>query len=97
MNISIPPDSLRPLIMQCLGEALAELERVKASSPSGPRLCYSEAEAAQMLGLARHQLRDLRRRQEISASRLVGQRVAYLHEDLIGFLKSRRFEPAAAR
>jgi hypothetical protein len=93
VQISIPPESLRPLVEQCVGEAVARLEQVKATLPA-KRLAYSEAEAAELLGLNRWQLRDLRRRGEITASRMVGNRYAYEHETLVAFLKSRRLAPS---
>jgi hypothetical protein len=71
-------------------EALAQLEAARAAVPE--RLAYSEQEAARLIGLEPHQLRDERRRGRISASTVVGKRIRYTRDDLVNYLMSRRTE-----
>jgi hypothetical protein len=70
-------------------ETLAQAEAARATLPEG-RLCFSEEEAAALLGVGTHVLRDERRRGRIKASRIVGRRVRYLHRDLMDYLLARR-------
>jgi hypothetical protein len=86
----IDPAALRPLIAQVVAETLARLEETRAAVPD--RLAYSEPEAAALLGLNPHQLRDERRRGNIAASQVVGKRVRYLRQDLIDYLMRHRGE-----
>jgi hypothetical protein len=84
------PEAFRPLIEQAVEAALLRLEeaRVKLSD----RLCYSEPEAATMLGLEPHQLRDERLRGRIKASSIVCRRIRYTRQDLMDYLLSRRWK-----
>lgn len=50
------------------------------------RLAYSEPEAASLLGVKFHVLRDARLSGQISATR-VGGRLAYMHDDLMTYLE----------
>jgi hypothetical protein len=99
--MQLPPAALRPIIEQVAAELLARLEADRAGLDG--KLCYSEAEAARLLGLKEHQLRDERLRGRIRASVIVGRRIRYLHEDLMSYLMSRRWGngknngPAAAQ
>ena len=54
---------------------------------SSERLGYTEAEAAELIGVAKHVLRDARYRSEISA-KLVGKKYIYTRESLIEYLRS---------
>jgi Helix-turn-helix domain len=83
------PEAFRPLIQQCIEEAMARMEQARAMV--GDRLCYSEPEAAAMLGLEPHQLRDERLRGRIKASSIVCRRIRYTREDLMEYLLSRRW------
>lgn len=56
---------------------------------SAERLAYPEAEAAMLLGVARHVLRDARLRGEIKATR-IGKRIVYARDELLRFLARRR-------
>jgi hypothetical protein len=87
-HLSLNPDSLRPLIAEVVQATLAALEADRARL--GDRLAYSEPEAARLLGLAPHQLRDERRRGRIPSSQVVGRRVRYTRQDLLGYLMARR-------
>ena len=74
---------LVPLIKLVVAEVMAEIEQLKKANTE--RLVYSEVEAASMLGLHRHQLRDIRRRGEISHTRIVGRRIGYTMSDLVAY------------
>lgn len=98
LTINVNGDSLGPLIRAVVVEVLGQLEadRQQLDAVAGPqRLCWSEAEAAAMLGLEPHQLRDERLRGRIAASSIVGRRVRYTREDLVGYLAARRVDGTA--
>jgi hypothetical protein len=76
------PD-LRPVIRAAVVAVLDELRATDAML--GDRLAYPEAEAADLLGVPRHVLRDCRLRGEI-VGRLVGKRILYSREELRRFL-----------
>lgn len=78
---------LQPLIERAVGEALARHDA--AHRPDSGQLCYSEADAADLLGLETHQLRDERYRGRIKAHQVVGNRIRYLREDLILYATAR--------
>ena len=87
-SLSLNPAYLRPLIAEVVKETLAALEADRARL--GDRLAFSEPEAARLLGLAPHQLRDERRRGRIQASQVVGRRERYTRQDLLDYLMARR-------
>lgn len=58
VRFQFDPELFKPLIQQCVEETMARIEHERATV--GDRLCYSEPEAAAMLGLEPHQLRDER-------------------------------------
>ena len=89
-GISFDATELRPLVKLVLTEALAELDQLKTIHNG--RMAYSEAEAANMLGLNQHQLRDLRLDGKISHTRIVGNRVRYQWQDLVAYLNRGRVE-----
>src|SRR5262245_42875001 len=92
LALTLDPAALRPLIVEIVGEVVAQLQADRARVAEG-RLAYSEPEAAELLGLEPHQLRDERRRGRIAASTVVGRRIRYTREDLLAYLMDRR-EPA---
>jgi hypothetical protein len=87
--LTLDPAAFRPLIEAVVTEVMARLEETRATLPDG-RLAYSEEEAAGMLALEPHVLRDERRRGRISASQIVGRRVRYTKADLVDYLMRRR-------
>jgi hypothetical protein len=89
VNINLDPETLRPLVAEVVRQVLEQLDADRAKL-DGPRLAYSEEEAARLLGLEPHCLRDERRRGRITASQIVGRRVRYIREDLVGYLQRRR-------
>jgi hypothetical protein len=90
VRLSIDAEALRPLVRAVVAEVLAQVEGARASLPD--RLAFSEPEAARLLGLAPHQLRDERQRGRITASQVVGRRIRYTRADLEQYLAARRTE-----
>jgi hypothetical protein len=88
LSLSIDPAALKPLIAAVVAQTLEALERDRATL--GDRIAYSEPEAARLLGLHAHQLRDERLRGRIAASQIVGKRIRYSREDLLDYLAARR-------
>src|SRR5438309_220695 len=80
LSVLFDPAALRPLIQSVVTEVVVQLEADRAKLNG--RLAYSEPEAAELLGLEPHQLRDERRRGRIAASVIVGRRIRYTPEDL---------------
>ena len=89
VNLSVNPETLKPVIAAVVEEVLARVEQDRQALP-GHKLCFGEAEAAAMLGLLPHVLRDERRRGRIQASQIVGRRVVYTRDNLLNYLHGRR-------
>ena len=87
-QLHLDPDELRSLVQETVAHVVHELDEFKVIYNG--RLGYSEAEAADLLGLKQHQLRDLRRNGKISYARIVGNRVCYTIEDLRTYLRTNR-------
>jgi hypothetical protein len=87
MEIRFDPAHLEPLIRSVAEAVLAQRKEPQVLHEG--RLCFLEEEAARMLGLEKHVLRDLRRRGEIDYCRIVGGRIAYTMEHLQKYLKDR--------
>ena len=88
MRFEFDVETLRPVIQQVVAETVARLE--EEHSKSGGRIAYTEPEAAALLGVQAHVLRDLRRLGEIDASK-IGKRIVYMRADLIDFLERNRW------
>jgi hypothetical protein len=86
------PDDLQPLVEAIVERVIARLESER--SAMGERIAFSEAEAAALLGLQEHQLRDARQRGCIAASRITGRRIRYMRADLLSYLSANRIEGA---
>lgn len=89
LSLSLEPDSLRALVREVVREVVEQLGRDRAALPGG-RLAWSEPEAAALLSLRPHQLRDERLRGRLQASVGPGRKVLYSREDLLGYLSARR-------
>ena len=87
--LQLDPEALRLLVELVVTQVLARLEGERATF-GDHRICYSEGEAAGLMGLEPHQLRDERRRGRITASQIVGRRIRYLREDVVRYLLARR-------
>jgi hypothetical protein len=90
IHLDIDPEQLEPLIRKVVDEAITRLEADRAAV--GARLCYSEPEAAELLGLAPHQLRDARLAGKIHCSQITGRRIRYTRDDLIQYLAGNRWK-----
>jgi hypothetical protein len=95
IKIEVAAEILAPLVREIVAQALAATATDRAKIDD--RLCYSEAEAAALLGLNEHQLRDERLRGRIGASAIVGRRIRYTREDLVRYLAERRWRADAGR
>ncbi|MFO0809298.1 MAG: helix-turn-helix domain-containing protein [Gemmataceae bacterium] len=82
--VNFDAEALRPLIDQVVQATLASVREADARLPD--RLAYSEEEAARLIGLAPHQLRDERLRGRIASSKIVGGRVRYQRNALLEYL-----------
>ncbi len=89
VKIDLDPEALEPLIRRVVEQTLARLDEGRAALPD--KLAFSEVEAARLLSLESHQLRDERLRGRIKASAIVGKRIRYLRQDLVDYLMSRRW------
>lgn len=87
MRLELDHADLKPLIRAVLVEVLAELDM--RGLQKGDDAAIPEARAAEMLGVARHQLRDARRRGEITCSR-IGKKVVYTKSELTQYLNRTR-------
>jgi Helix-turn-helix domain len=92
--LRLDPAGLAPLIRSIVSEVLAQIEADRQMLPENGKLCFSEAEAAAMLGVEPHVLRDERRRGRIGASQIMGRRIKYTRADLLSYLAQRHIEPA---
>lgn len=90
MNVTFTLDDLRPLVVAVVAQTVATL--AADSSAIGDRIAIPEAEAARLLSLEPHVLRDERLRGRIGASQVVGRRILYSRQDLLDYLAGRRFE-----
>lgn len=79
---------LRPLIREIVSQAVAEIQSAadRIGGGADPLKCYSEAEAAELFQLARHQLADERRRGRIKCARGPRGKVIYTRQHLLDYL-----------
>ncbi|WP_373653381.1 helix-turn-helix domain-containing protein [Schlesneria sp. DSM 10557] len=91
LTVSLTQDDLRPLVASVVAETIAAIKADEAKL--GDRLAFSEPEAARLIGLEPHQLRDERGRGRIGASQIVGRRIRYTRSDLLQYLARNRSEP----
>lgn len=92
ISINLDAAALTPIVERVVVEVLAKFDAIR--QPMGDKLAYSEQEAARLLSLESHQLRDERLRGRIRASQIVGRRIRYTREDLLSYLSGRRFSPS---
>lgn len=79
MRIEIDHESLRPLIESIITETMERCGK------DGERIAYSEVEAAELLGMASHQLRDRRLEGAIKAKK-IGKSYFYTRQALKKFV-----------
>ena len=86
MQLVISPDELRPLVRAVVCEVLDRFEG------NGERLAFTESEAAGLLGVPKHTLRDERLKRRIEAS-VVGRKIVYTRSQILEYLSRRKWEP----
>ena len=87
VSLSVPPELLEPLVARVVEQTIRRLDEIRGTLPE--RLAFREVEAARLLGLHGHQLRDTRLRGEIEAHIGPGRLVLYRREQLLHYLMSR--------
>jgi len=87
VQIQFDQDALRPLVHLAVAEVLSRMEEERAKFNG--RLAYTEPEAAVLLGVKPHVLRDCRRRGELQGAK-VGSKIVYTRADLVGFLERQK-------
>jgi hypothetical protein len=83
-SFNFDPAAFEPLIEQVVERMLARVQA--GENQLNGKLAYSEPEAAALLSLAPHQLRDARLRGEINASRGPKGKILYGKTDLLTYL-----------
>jgi hypothetical protein len=83
LKIEFDGEALRPLVHLAVAEALDRMEEERAKLQG--RLAFTEPEAAVLLGIKPHVLRDCRRRGELQGAK-VGSKIVYTRADLLTFL-----------
>ena len=84
MKFEFDDSDLRRLAGPIVSETLERLEATRAKVNG--QLAFNEAEAAALIGLQRHQLRDARLRGEVRGSK-VGKRILYSRCELLKLLE----------
>ena len=87
LKLDIDVDELRPLVHLAVAEAMARMEEERARFHG--RLAFTEPEAAVLLGVKPHVLRDCRRRGELDGAK-VGSKIVYTRADLLEFLERQK-------
>jgi hypothetical protein len=87
VKLTLDEADLRPLIEQIVAATLAESR--SADARFGHKLAYTEPEAAALLSIRPHVLRDARLRGEIVGCR-VGKRILYERDELSRFLQRQK-------
>lgn len=95
MQFHLSADEIRPLVSEIVQATVNQMEADKAGL--GDQLAYSESDAAQLLGLKTHQLRDERLRERIASTRIVGGQIRYSREDLLAYLRRNRSEASTGQ
>ena len=84
MKLLVDEADLAPVIEKTVIETLRRVEAHR--SRMDERLAFTEAEAAVLVGLPRHSLRDARLRGEVEATK-VGRRILYRRDQLLKMLE----------
>ena len=87
LKIEFDHETLRPLVHLAVAEALDRMEAERARFNG--RLAFTEPEAAVLLGVRPHVLRDCRRRGELQGAK-VGSKIVYTRADLLDFLERQK-------
>lgn len=87
LTLQIDSAALKPIVQAVVAEVLAQVDGARAAPPG--KQVFSEGEAAQLLGVETHVLRDERGRGRITFSRIVGRRIRYTQADIDEYLRRR--------
>ena len=85
------PADLEPIIVAAVAKTLAAIQEDQARI--GERFAFSEPEAARLISMKPHQLRDERLRGRIGASGICKNGIRYTREDLWAYRARNRSEP----
>ena len=83
LNINVDDDVLEPLVTRITKQVLAQLEEDRMKL--GGRIGFTLPEAAALIGVKPHVLRDARSRGEIRG-RLVGKKLVFSRDELLRFV-----------
>jgi hypothetical protein len=87
MKMQFDDNDLEPLITTIVTKVLAQRETNAVKL--GGRLAYTEPEAAALIGVRPHVLRDCRLRGEIEGTK-IGKRIMYSREQLLTLMERNR-------
>lgn len=85
-TVHLSEADLRPLIREIVEAVFDEASEFKKLMNG--KIAVTEPEAASLLGLNAWQLRDIRLAGKITHSRIVGNKVRYILDDLLGYPRS---------
>jgi len=88
LNLQLDDNALEPLVRRVAEEVIRHTQGENAQFG---KLAYGEAEAAALLSLAPHQLRDERLKGRVEASVGPGRKILYSRQQLLDYLSSRRW------
>lgn len=91
LNLPVAASALTPLIRDVVQEVLRH--QTSLDNKLSDKLAYAEPEAARLLGLKPHQLRDARLGGKVGHTRITGNRVRYTPEDLRQYLQVHHTDP----
>lgn len=89
ISLELDKDAFIPIARIVVSEVLEQLEADRAKFDG--RLAFTETEAAGLLGIKSHVLRDCRRRGEVRASQ-PGKQVLYERDELLRLLRDKRLK-----
>jgi hypothetical protein len=95
LSLALDETALETLIARVIESTLARLDEARAQM--GDREGLTEEEAARLIGLEPHVLRDERKRARIKGYVIVGGRVRYRRQDVIAYLTRQAWTPESAR
>jgi len=87
MEVKLSRDDIVPIVEAAVAATLERIEGDRAKLNG--QLAYTEAQAAALLNVQRHVLRDCRLRGEIAGVK-VGARIQYERGELLAFLERNR-------
>src|SRR5262249_5666672 len=95
LSLQLDAEVLSPVIDAAVERALVRF--AEAQQKLNGKIAYSEAEAAALIGVEAHVLRDARREGDLPAFVIRGGRVRYLAKDLIAYVTRTPWTQATKR